>query len=280
MLPSVLFALCSDGLSQSLTISPAHQALQRTSLNLLFGDFAGNPIHFTTANFIREQATDPEDICQWRGIECTRGEMTALVCFKKLLGDNAVIDLRWLPGTLQYVHLTHLTAERPWSASQLPRDLRYFFARNVFLKQLPASETLKFAHSMEMHRLPRRMEEFILTEGFWAGPIQLVDLPQSLRLLCIIGLIRDPVYVASETLPKDLKRIKIRYERGGKPPKVVALDDFPIDSRISVRPVGAVAANPHGNDSQYYAYYADMGTVFHKELRRQSMRAEGVESSV
>ena len=124
------------------------------------------------------------------------------------------------------------------------------------------------------------MEEFILTEGFWAGPIQLVNLPQSLRLLCIACLIRDPVYVASEELPKDLKRIKIRYERGGKPPKVVALDDFPIDGRISVRPVGAVAANPHGNDSQYYAYYADMGTVFHKELRRQSMRAEGEANGV
>ena len=180
--------------------------------------------------------TDP---CTWRGIECTAKEITSLIMTAILIKEELPIvswsletqyvpwkiDMDWLPPTLRVIHLNRLVLEDGWVAERLPRELRYL---NVI--RCNSRANTKKSREVRLHRLPRKLVELFVHEGWYSGKVLLIDLPKSLQILALVHESLEKVYVDSTQLPKSLRRVIVFSTK--RLVKVTEIADSLGDSRI------------------------------------------------
>ena len=140
-----------------------------------------------------------DDVCTWNGVRCT-DEVMKSISIHLESDTKRMADIDWLPATTECVHFVGLTFYDRWSASRLPRDLKYMYLYGC--GAVAHSET----HTIDLRRLPRKTEELYLVEADDAleGSVCISDLPQTMRILYIRESYIRSVYVLYETLPQKL----------------------------------------------------------------------------
>ena len=184
-------------------------------------------------------------VCSWVGVTCTDGVVTQFVCNMSSSGP-VFVDLRWLPGTTRYVHAVDLTLYMPWHTQELSRDLRYLYMANCRTIPMIFSVNSKRAKAfrrdpanfIDLRQLPRKMEEMYFKDGLWAGPIHIIDLPPTMRLLHISDVLLYSTLVQMATLPKGLRSVRVHYQFGSKSMALKEIDGQAIDDRVQIATVG------------------------------------------
>ena len=145
----------------------------------------------TQPQFLKYIALDPDsyayDACRWRGVECTpvMGEypqVTEIVTTFVATGAETNrwrVDVRWLPGSMQFVYVHAMELAGPLHCRALPRALKFFFLRQSLQ---PTAETL------ELRYLPLEVEEIHIVDSSVAHTVEIDDLPPKLRILRITSL--------------------------------------------------------------------------------------------
>ena len=147
-----------------------------------------------------------EDVCQWPGVECTDSSVTSI--YYAYL--QRCLSIRWLPPTVQNLHLHRVDLVRDWSTDLFPRDLRYACVMQCGVPGWPTALT-----SVRLDRLPVHLEELIVTCSMLAGPIILTKLPQKMRFLLMHAVSLDGpqvVVVDYSLLPHSLQEAYMHSE--------------------------------------------------------------------
>ena len=223
---------------------PAQSELQRVSMRLLFDENTREDCYDNAYfhEYINASAGMDTDPCTWRGIECTGHEVTSLIMtvihITESLGGNRdlrtaryvkwVVAMDWLPPTLRTIHLNRLIFTNGWLAERLPRELRYFCA-------IRCNVPLHKDHHREIHlqRLPRKLEEMHVHEGWYRGKVFLLNLPKTLGLLVLLHEHFHKVYVDSSDLPANLRNVLVMSMFNKI--KIKEISEMRRDSRIQRR---------------------------------------------
>ena len=114
--------------------------------------------------------------------------------------DRLTLYMKWAPQTLQYVHMKSTKFSGGITTSALPRNLRYFYMVKCFCIG-------QERYHLDMRKLPKNLEEFIISGGSISGPFILTALPDSLQVLIVnASTLSGPskVYANFAELPKGL----------------------------------------------------------------------------
>ena len=171
--------------------------------------------------FRNSDDTNP-DPCTWRGVECHDDVVRTLIFQQmwklqsklftpgppkpfKTLKQEWIVEMRWLPSTVQHIQFQSIKLHRGWSTAALPRELRY-----MYLKLCSQRFSYDNSRHMDLQKLPRRMEELIILESWWVGPLLVAGLPATMRLCVFENLGFPRVYIDNAEIPASLKRIFVR----------------------------------------------------------------------
>ena len=163
-----------------------HRALNEAATLIAIGD--------TEAN---------DDICNWRGIDCTEGLATSVDIRAVGLSDKALIQIDWLPPTLAFIHLKYTFVSSKSAYRPLPRELKYLYLGYCSDKTL----------SIDFIYLPRKLEEIILIESSIYGEIRLDNMPMTMRIIHIRQFpefIKE-IFVNYDSLPPSLQEIRVTW---------------------------------------------------------------------
>ena len=144
------------------------------------------------------------DVCAWNYPACSDGRISALFLSSPHAGADFVLDMDWLPLTIQHLHLQTILMADGWVAFRLPRDLNYLYMSYA------VSCTPKTNRSVDFRHLPLNLEElflFMFQRGWFSGNVNLTDLPPKLRVLWIDGRPEQPwkATIDYAKLPESLK---------------------------------------------------------------------------
>ena len=155
--------------------------------------------------------------CDWQGVYCQSGTVRTIRIHTsnfKTMGNampDVLIDMRWMPPTTTFVGLTDLHVLNGWATERLPRALVHMSLRNVFSHQIGTG-----VWPIDWQKLPRKMEELSLINGWYYGETMIDRLPVGMRLLRIRHSSIQMAYVHFESLPLGLERLAVRNGREGK----------------------------------------------------------------
>ena len=121
------------------------------------------------------------------------------------------VDIRWLPHTVEKLHLAKVTLTRGWLTRELPFRLRYFFTSNVTVLVEELED-----RTIDLTVLPPRMRELHVLWSWWAGPIVLYKLPQSMRMIQLTGKDIRLAYVDCAVFQSEMKRILLHADHHKK----------------------------------------------------------------
>ena len=242
----IFFCVSADMQDRSPEEHSNSRYYQRTLMHNLLSSPTNTSWEQNYRNLI-QRAVDPQDECQWRGVECDKGIMTHFLCADFMLPD-VCIRMRMLPSTIQFLHLQRTRVHDGWSAATLPRDLEYVYM------------SLDFPHrtNADFHRLPLNIEELHAIQENWYGPINLTGLPEGLKIFNIGGQMRCTPIVDSMHISKNLKRVSVSAWKGSTAKRMHSVDGGEIDTKIFIFRNNA---RFHLADSQYW-------DIFSVELRR------------
>ena len=143
-------------------------------------------------------------LCIWRGVLCTYGVVTTFV-IARIQGKEFAVNMAWLPPTLAHVHFDGATlGGRGLQAERLPRALRYLFVKDCRSED-PSAVPANFNFCM----VPRKMEELYIIRGWFAGTVDLCDLPAPMRVLQIVHQSVQTVFIDWAKLPEPIKLISL-----------------------------------------------------------------------
>ena len=202
MLPFIFQTILSVDVELSGQVYSAQSKLfQRKLMHDLIVDADGMPFIFGR-RYLTRQGVDPDDECQWRGVECVEGTITSFVTGGNLI-DHLRIRMQLFPSTLRAIYLRQVNLFHGWSAQTLPRDLRFLYM----------SITSAHERFSDLRKLPGKLEEIHCMQpmGYWHGQIDLRSLPPSLRILQIMAVIKGPIIANDSAFPENIKRVRIAY---------------------------------------------------------------------
>ena len=153
------------------------------------------------AKFVRGGMAANEEVCTWKGIDCTDGLVTALCLHIPRAVDDASILVEWLPPTLEFMHVTCTRIENEDSFRSLPRELRYL----CWILCDDETEYIDFSY------LPLKMEELILVDSNLSKEIRLEKMPQTMRFVHIqqSPWLTETIIINYVTLPASLKEVRM-----------------------------------------------------------------------
>ena len=193
--------------------------------------------------YLRTQSTTDPNPCTWRGVACTDGVMTSFAfiwvspLYRRQNGSADTggewhlpkweIDIRWLPSTLQSLHLVWISLQEGWAAELLPRDLRY-----VYFKYCLHAAGANANHEINLRKLPRKLEEFYLAGGWYRGAVHLDELPPTLRV-CVISCARiSLIHAVAERFPKTIEKVHVQGCKKAKVVPSARIDDKRFSTKI------------------------------------------------
>ena len=174
------------------------------------------------------------DPCSWRGVRC---DVRGVETIHRDQSDFALVDMDWIPPTVQFVCLRSITTVNGWVTHRLPRALRFLSMNTIYIEPLLHSKQWDGAtkRNINLQTLPRRMEELYVRFGHLIGGLCVDNLPPTMRIICIRHADIREVVMAAATLPEDFQLLcvdnKPEFEMdGGDPVKKTG--------RVKIRWVG------------------------------------------
>ena len=158
--------------------------------------------HKHLVNFFCSGGSRIPNACHWKGVDCCpfRHEMLAL---SMLVGRDApelIVELDWLPPTLQYIHLSGVHHSNGWISERLPRNAEYLYMERCYVH----SSCGDCKRNVNLQRLPSAMEELIVRSSWYHGQLMLTSLPPNIRIVWLERIGREKVFMDQENLPRSL----------------------------------------------------------------------------
>ena len=146
------------------------------------------------------------DICTWKAIDCTDSLATAIKIRCQSDNGEALVDIEWLPPTLQFIHMTTLRCLTEWSLTSLPRELKFLYLAHC-------GGIIRF---LDCALLPEKMEELILVGAIITGGIRFESMPQEMRYVYVMQVSNSiiPILVNYSSLPASLQEIRMLSVHG------------------------------------------------------------------
>ena len=161
------------------------------------------------------------DVCVWSGIQCIGNNVIAfaLTRTEKL---HPILNIEWLPPSLQKVHLWMIIIPSGFTVETLPRALRYLYLMECSL--ITRGYT---PQSIDLNKLPQKLEEFHLYKGWFSGKIYISTLPVTMCILQLIHSSIRSVHIDARAFSHDIKYINLS-NASSRAPKILWLD-APLD---------------------------------------------------
>ena len=164
------------------------------------------------------------DPCSWRGVRCDVGGVETIQADSDR--GPALVDMDWIPSTVQFVCLRNLSSVNGWVTHRLPRALQFLSMNTIYAKQWDEAKK----RNLNLQTLPRRMEELYVRYGHVYGGLCVDNLPPTLRIICIRHADICEILVAVATFPEELRVLCV-----DNAPEVETRDGGPIKKRGRVR---------------------------------------------
>ena len=163
---------------------------------------------------------DDNDVCNFRGVRCSEGVMERFMLKNRRheyrFNELHCIQTQWLPSTLQFVYMDAITLLNGWQSQNLPRELRFFHVSFISVR------TWTDVGSIDLRKLPSKIEELHSFFGWYCGKIVLTNLPSTLRTLQIFHAETRAVYYDAMRIPIGLEYMRfVRNRDASKVPRMV-----------------------------------------------------------
>ena len=200
------------------------------------------PHEGTNLDFFTSYEYPLVDVCRWKGVLCSNDEVKAIFISPEMRAEKGefvpLVDIRWLPPTLEYIHFVHVILYREFHAAIVPRKLKYLYLKNVqgFLG-------VDNRQSIDLQNLPLELEEFIVLESLhYCGTLKIMSIPPRMRMLWIESTGSFHAMVNKAAFPESFKHFYLCDPFGqvslitfrGKKVKC-ALYDTPMGMREALR---------------------------------------------
>ena len=145
------------------------------------------------------------EVCSWKGVGCADGIIRMI---EYELNEHEartlayVADMDWIPPSTVYLRLVGIRALNGWATERLPRELRF-----VSLVRAGVPNDHQPDRTINLAKLPSKMEELIVIAGWYNGIIYIDRLPETMRLLQLSQWEHAVAYVVFENLPKSLEAL-------------------------------------------------------------------------
>ena len=202
--------LCADSYSDAesrhmqshlmrLAMEPTHQRSKGESDRLWF--------YF---RLFEEKNDEP---CTWRGVECEGGIARTLI-FRRMYQPNMgvhcdqvwIVDMRWLPSTVREMSFYSIDLFDGWQACALPRDLKFMYLSSCDSRR---NQSTPKGHQIDFRKLPQRMEELIIYDGWWAGPLVISALPATMQICFVLNDSIKRAFVDNAQLPESFELFSV-----------------------------------------------------------------------
>ena len=182
------------------------------------------------------------DPCTWNGVTCRSGTVVSFVMTAVQVVSTGrfvpmfqvkrwTVDMDWLPGSIEVIHLRDILYLKSFCIRRLPRDLRY-----LCLISCDSTENT-VARQVDVRNLPRQMEYVYLKDGWFSGPVYIDQLPPKLKFLNISHYSIGTAYIKSVTLPKSLECIFIeRTNSFSRKTAIYEISGGDVDPRVQTYP--------------------------------------------
>ena len=192
----------------------------------LFREDAGEKLLKDMHRFLVEESPNKNDMCTWRGVGCTRSTVSSFHLSSNESNISWILTMDWLPPSVQALHLERIPTWNGWLAERLPQDLRYMCL--IF-----CSARFTSMRSINLHKLPRLLEELYVRQGWYEGAVHIANLPETMRVLCIQYRWINHAVIDEESLPKKLTHVRISPSDPDKIKILNTLGKRVIDPRVS-----------------------------------------------
>ena len=123
--------------------------------------------------------------CAWNNVGCANGTVFKVYipasARRSRIGSLTVVDLGWMPPTVQYAAICYVSAVNGWATARLPREMRLLSLHQV--ENFPWNGAPE--NTIDLRTLPAHMEELFVVGGWYSGAVYVDSLPASMRLIQI-----------------------------------------------------------------------------------------------
>ena len=216
-------------LSEDTSVTNERFQYQSLLRFLRLDDF-DNPVGELRQKFLLNNGFEYDNFCEWNGITCVQNNVQRVVLHVQ--GSLKCVKCDWIPSSTEVVHLSQLYVLPDMDTSRLPRELAYLHYDYCFN-----------VHSLQIHRLPEKMEELVILGGCLRGTLDVTNLPPQMRAIVFTNVNFDKVFVINSKLPSTLEFIEIQYTdkvcriktpSGEKPDKRVTLSRSAVHTKSEV----------------------------------------------
>ena len=163
--------------------------------------------------YLQGASSIAHDSCTWKGIECEDGAIKSVLfdrdMHNKPYKTKFIVNIHWLPSTIEYVHIRNMSLLNDWRPERLPRQLRYLFLSQCGYQILYSDEVGQAGRDstarMNLQALPAGLEELYIVGSWRQSSLAIGLLPEGLRRLHISGWSLKHAYIQYEVLPESLQ---------------------------------------------------------------------------
>ena len=158
--------------------------------------------------------------CSWHGISCQLNVMDAIEWDGKQMHLHLLIELHWLPSTLQLVIIQNTAHCSAISTRLLPRNMHHLQLNRC-----------NIAGTLDLAELPVKLHLLDLAGNKLKGTINLLHLPNKIREITLTGNKFSSLVASNDRLPLSLEKVTV-----GSVVKVKLYntDGSKIDARIEI----------------------------------------------
>ena len=229
-----IFFLCAEANSET-GIESMNAALMRRFINPEKHSIEKLPLSMRFDSKRRQHKNVWLSYCEWEFVVCSPNNGIWIdVCThsESSVRRQRALAVDWLPPSVQYVRIRSMFCYGDWRAERLPRDLRFLYMERFALCGNSGNATI------DLSRLPRKMEELTIWYSWYSGEVVLENLPQTMRHMYLVHDSFKRVYVDARELPNGIEHLFIEQKRVDsiefkRTPLVLLDPDFPIAEDIT-----------------------------------------------
>ena len=172
----------------------------------------------------------PTDACRWYGVSCN-GKRRVIALDLNFRNAEAghrrpIVAMDWLPSECRRLRFTRVLTIDGFVSERLPRSLRSMLLDECDLHE---GET-PVGRRVNLNKLPGRMEEMLIFNGWFIGDIAIAHLPPSMRVLAIFNIGIKRAIIDNSSLSNNIKHIFIVNRL--RPVKMITADGHSLDARV------------------------------------------------
>ena len=155
---------------------------------------------------------DEEHLCCWVGVFCA-GTIIQRLLLEETREFQIKLDIRWLPPTLELLHLNAIYLMERLPLKHLPRELRYI---GLIGCQCSIDDFIK-PNQLILQHVPGHLEELHILDGWFIGVISLFGLPESMRIIQVSNTALKTIFVDFQDFPESMQCAGFRQSPKTKP---------------------------------------------------------------